>query len=1259
MTPRVLVAGYYGSGNTGDEAILTVVLEDLRALRPDLEFVVVSADPAATAARHRVRSVSEADVPAILEAASESDLVLLGGGGVFHDYWGCPPASILTRRHAGIPFYAGFPLLAALTGRPCMIYAAGVGPLHSDEGRRLTRAAFEAATVATVRDAASRDLLEAIGVTGVGVTADPAFNLRPDLERARTILAGLCPEPRAPLIAVCLRNWIEDDRWDGWEGQVARGLDVFVERTGAFVVFVPFQALTGYVLTDDVAAAARVRNLMVKSAQGLVVPHGHDPETVAGLLARCDLVVGMRLHALLFAASAGVPALGLAYDQKVTSLMADLGLAEYVLGLDTASALDERLALAWARRETIRADLGLTAARLRERAAQNAGLALGLLDAPRPRPAGEPTRRWVSDFALQQTRGRAEQEARADELLARSLAAAEQLTAVTARAEAFSAEVDALSAQVDVLSAQVATLTGSVVWQLAERLRDTRRRLAPAGRRRDFAVRVAARAALAVAREGWTASLSKGPRRVWSAMRRWLLEPRGIWAFDSRQEGDPSVVLYTDGDELFPDYRPRRPVSAAGHRRVAVSLIVTARNERSSVPAWLASVAAQTRAPDEIVVVDAGSTDGTADVLEAEAARLGLNLKVLVEPGASIARGRNLAIERARGDVLAATDLGCRLTPTWLERIVAPFEDDGAIQVSAGWYVALERGRPRRRRRWPVLDQVEPAGFIPSSRSIAFTRDAWTAAGGYPEWLTLTGEDTWFALELRRLCEHWAFVPAAVVEWNAPTTMSEYCRKIHAWSMGDGESGVGAGLYWRSFLRVVGALAATAVVAIAVAVALVALGAVPALVVFGGSSAVAAAAISRRWRSVGSPGAIAWEVGGEVARVIGFLRGAARRQAIVARRHRGARGIALVLSGVPIDDTGGGARCTQLALELLKQHWQVVFVSRFPRYESTNLGLRIRHPRLHAAPLEGFAWRRFVRDHAVAFREHPLFAVVEFPLAEFVPLMRAVREADGSVVYDLLDNWDSTLGGQWYSPAVERRVISLSDVLVATATPLAARLATMSGRDVTLLPNAVNTDLFDPERPWARPPDLPPAPWSMIYVGALWGDWFDWDLLRRLALDYPDAAVVMIGAYQNQMSRPPANVHFLGLKAQTELPAYLAHAEVAIIPWKANAITHATSPLKVYEYLAMRRPVVAPRLDALEGIPGVLLSDGPDTFVGNVGRARGTPLDAATVDAFVRDNAWPARIRTLLGLIARANPRMASALPDHVKLPPLDDACDQ
>ncbi len=362
MTSQVLVAGYYGSGNTGDEAILATLIQDMRSLQPDLEFVIVSASPDETAARYGVRAIMDTDIPTIVDAARAATAVVLGGGGVFHDYWGCASDSILTRDHAGIPFYAGFPLLAALTGRPSMIYAAGVGPLISAEGRELTRAAFEQASVATVRDAESRDLLHEIGVTtaDIRVTADPAFNLRPDLERASAILSRLGPERDAPLVAVCLRSWPVDGPPGQWEDQMARALDTFVERTGAFLVFAPFQALTRHFLTDDVAAADRVMNRMARRARAMPLDAGLRPEVLAGVLARCDLVVGMRLHSVVFAASAGVPTVALVYDPKVARLMTRLGVEEYALPLTAVAGLADRMSQAWGRRDAIRPQLTAT-----------------------------------------------------------------------------------------------------------------------------------------------------------------------------------------------------------------------------------------------------------------------------------------------------------------------------------------------------------------------------------------------------------------------------------------------------------------------------------------------------------------------------------------------------------------------------------------------------------------------------------------------------------------------------------------------------------------------------------------------------------------------------------------------------------------------------------------------------------------------------------------------------------------------------------
>ncbi len=160
---------------------------------------------------------------------------------------------------------------------------------------------------------------------------------------------------------------------------------------------------------------------------------------------------------------------------------------------------------------------------------------------------------------------------------------------------------------------------------------------------------------------------------------------------------------------------------------------------------------------------------------------------------------------------------------------------------------------------------------------------------------------------------------------------------------------------------------------------------------------------------------------------------------------------------------------------------------------------------------------------------------------------------------------------------------------------------------------------------------MPQGAWTATYIGALWGDWFDWDLLTSLAAQYPQAAIVVIGDYRGQCPNPSPNLTFLGLKPQLALPAYLAHTDVAIIPWKVNNITQATSPLKLYEYLAMRRPVVTPDLKPLVGIPGVFRAADEKDFLRLVNEVRTAKLPVDEIDRFIAENNWQARIRQLVG----------------------------
>jgi glycosyltransferase involved in cell wall biosynthesis len=233
----------------------------------------------------------------------------------------------------------------------------------------------------------------------------------------------------------------------------------------------------------------------------------------------------------------------------------------------------------------------------------------------------------------------------------------------------------------------------------------------------------------------------------------------------------------------------------------------------------------------------------------------------------------------------------------------------------------------------------------------------------------------------------------------------------------------------------------------------------------------------------------------------------------------------------------------------------------------------------------------------------------------------------------LLDDWNTSLGGKWYTPEVEEQTIHASTHLVATLPGLACRLETTGGRKALILPNAVNAHLFDPHRVYPRPNDLPAGQRILVYVGALWGDWFDWDLLEYLADSRPEAQIVLIGDYRGQAPFWKGNVHFLGLKAQKELPAYLAHADASLLPWKVTAITQMTSPLKVYEYLAMRLPVVAPSLEPLRDMPGVFTCDSREEYSRLAGSLSRNFLDEGTLAGFIQRNNWTARLNELMGYL--------------------------
>lgn len=242
-----------------------------------------------------------------------------------------------------------------------------------------------------------------------------------------------------------------------------------------------------------------------------------------------------------------------------------------------------------------------------------------------------------------------------------------------------------------------------------------------------------------------------------------------------------------------------------------VSLILTVLNEGDHIRRLLDSVAAQTQRPDEVVICDGGSGDNTVAVIQEYAERL--PLKIVFAARSSISQGRNAAIREASGEIIAVTDAGVWLEREWLEELLKAggwMADDGRTTTDDGQVSSVVR-RPSSKLAMvagfyksdpqttfelalgattiPELRDIHPAKFLPSSRSVAFRKEAWVGVGGYPEWLDFS-EDVIFDLKMREKFGAFAFAPKAIAHFRPRTSLAAFAKQYFNYAKGDGRAGL-------------------------------------------------------------------------------------------------------------------------------------------------------------------------------------------------------------------------------------------------------------------------------------------------------------------------------------------------------------------------------------------------------------------------------------------------------------------------------------
>ena len=316
----VVICGAYGRGNAGDDAILEAILQEMRAIDPDMPITVLTKDPKATRLTYRVRTAGRMDVGTWKKAMRHAGLYINGGGSLIQD--------VTSRR--SLWFYLHNIQAAHKAGCKVQMYGCGIGPVLREQHRKLAASVLNASVdVITLREPDSLKELQSMGVTKpeILLTADPAPTLPAASEdEIDSVLLRAGIPPHGKYLCFALRNW------KGFEDKAplfAQAAKYAYETYGLTPVFAAVEKHL-----DPVAGRL--------AAAGLDIPHyflddAGSAGTIIGALSRMQAVVSMRLHALIFAAGQGIPLAGVVYDPKVSAFLRYIG-QENFLDLDALTA---------------------------------------------------------------------------------------------------------------------------------------------------------------------------------------------------------------------------------------------------------------------------------------------------------------------------------------------------------------------------------------------------------------------------------------------------------------------------------------------------------------------------------------------------------------------------------------------------------------------------------------------------------------------------------------------------------------------------------------------------------------------------------------------------------------------------------------------------------------------------------------------------------------------------------------------------------
>jgi len=362
-----IISGYYGFRNIGDDALLMSIIKDLKEFKPDIKLLVLSKIPAGTSRDYQVESISRINLLRIYQAMKRSKSFIYGGGNLLQD-------NTSTR---SLMFYLSTIWLAKKLNLKVMFYANGIGPLKKRLSRLLTRKIMNRVDVITLREELSFAELKNLDIIKpkIQLTADAALTVTDGFSPDESdILTYLGIKTERPLFGISLRKYPGHEKFEHekYETVIARIADHVAEKFGAFPVFIPMQ------YPDDLPvlknAADKMKNESYVVSQKLDVCQTYE------LISKMHMVLGMRLHALVFSAVAAVPMVGLVYDPKIQGFLnyinqpsaGDVRYLQY-------ESLEQMTEYVWNNRDELSRQLAADIPALKEKARENAKIAVDLI----------------------------------------------------------------------------------------------------------------------------------------------------------------------------------------------------------------------------------------------------------------------------------------------------------------------------------------------------------------------------------------------------------------------------------------------------------------------------------------------------------------------------------------------------------------------------------------------------------------------------------------------------------------------------------------------------------------------------------------------------------------------------------------------------------------------------------------------------------------------------------------------------------------